>query len=139
MTVEEYRDQLIATSKDWRISDLNYFLMAEGEFVTSIGTWKINEAIQWDWVQTFGVESNKLVETWLPAMATEGKWTVLDIPEVCGVEFESFVRRSSCHRMDRGGRGREAAAGSSRRSEDDCRTDRSVLISGGSPWTVATS
>jgi hypothetical protein len=32
--------------------------MAEGEFVTSIGTWKINEAIQWDWVQTFGFENN---------------------------------------------------------------------------------
>jgi len=60
---EEYRDQLIETSKGWRISDLNYFLMAEGEFVTSIGTWKINEAIQWDWAQTFRVESNKLVET----------------------------------------------------------------------------
>ena len=35
---EECRDQLIATSKDWLISDSNYFLMAEGEFVPSIGT-----------------------------------------------------------------------------------------------------
>ena len=36
--------------------------------------------MQWDWVQTFRVEGGKLVETWLPAMATEGKWALDEIP-----------------------------------------------------------
>ena len=80
VTAEEYRDQLLETSKDWQVSDFHYFLMAEGDFVTSIGTWKVNGSMQWDWVQTFRVESGKLVETWLPAMATDGKWTIDDIP-----------------------------------------------------------
>ena len=54
--------------------------MAEGDFVTAIGSWKINSSMQWDWVQTFRVENGKLVETWLPAMATEGKWKSEEIP-----------------------------------------------------------
>jgi predicted SnoaL-like aldol condensation-catalyzing enzyme len=80
VTAEEYRDQLLATSKDWKVSDFSYFLMAEGDYVTSIGTWKINDAMQWDWVQTFRIENGKLVETWLPAFATEGRWTAAEIP-----------------------------------------------------------
>lgn len=80
VTAEEYRDQLLQTAKDWQISDFHYFLLAEGDYVTSIGTWKVNGAMQWDWVQTFRVEAGKLVETWLPAMATEGRWTRDDIP-----------------------------------------------------------
>jgi predicted SnoaL-like aldol condensation-catalyzing enzyme len=55
--------------------------MAEGDYVTSIGTWKINGQMQWDWVQTFRVEDGKLAETWLPAMAMEGKWALDEIPE----------------------------------------------------------
>ncbi len=81
VTAEEYRDQMLAVAKDWEISDFNYFLMAEGDYVTAIGSWKINGAMQWDWVQTFRVEAGKLVETWLPAMATEGKWKAEEIPK----------------------------------------------------------
>ncbi len=80
VTAEEYRDQLNQSSKDWKISDFRYFLMAEGDFVTAIGSWKVNGAMQWDWVQSFRIENGKIVETWLPAMATEGKWTADDIP-----------------------------------------------------------
>lgn len=80
VTAEEYRDQLLQTSKDWRISDFHYFLMAEGDYVTAIGTWKIDESMQWDWVQTFRIEDGRIVETWLPAMATEGRWTSQDVP-----------------------------------------------------------
>ena len=54
--------------------------MAEGDYVTAIGSWKVNGSMQWDWVQTFRIESGKIVETWLPAMATEGKWTADDFP-----------------------------------------------------------
>jgi len=80
VTAEEYRDQLLESAKDWQVSDFGYFLMAEGEYVTAIGTWKINGAMQWDWVQTFRIEKNRIVETWLPAMATDGKWTQADLP-----------------------------------------------------------
>ncbi len=80
VTAEEYRDQLVASASDWRISDFEYFLMAEGDYVTAIGTWKLNESMQWDWVQTFRIEDGRIVETWLPAMATEGRWTSEDIP-----------------------------------------------------------
>lgn len=80
VTAEEYRDELVPMKGQWEISDFHYFLMAEGDYVTAIGTWKINGAMQWDWVQTFRVEKGRLVETWLPAMATEGKWQTSEIP-----------------------------------------------------------
>ena len=54
--------------------------MAEGDFVTAVGTWTINAEMTWDWVQTFRIESGRIVETWLPAFATEGKWTREDVP-----------------------------------------------------------
>jgi predicted SnoaL-like aldol condensation-catalyzing enzyme len=81
VTAEEYRDELLPVAAQWKISDFKYFLMAEGDYVTSIGTWKINDAMQWDWVQTFRIEDGKLVETWLPAMATEGRWSPDEIPD----------------------------------------------------------
>jgi len=80
VTAEEYRDELLPMKGQWTISDFHYFLMAEGDYVTAIGTWKINGAMQWDWVQTFRLEDEKLVETWLPAMATEGNWQPDEIP-----------------------------------------------------------
>ena len=80
VTAAEYRDELLPMKGQWEISDFHYFLMAEGDYVTAIGTWKINASMQWDWVQTFRIEEGKLVETWLPAMATEGKWVPEEIP-----------------------------------------------------------
>ena len=55
--------------------------MAEGDFVTAVGTWTINGAMTWDWVQTFRIESGRIVETWLPAFATDGKWTASELPQ----------------------------------------------------------
>ena len=80
--LQKYTDEieLLPIKDAWTISDFKYFLMAEGDYVTAIGTWKINDQMQWDWVQTFRVENGKLVETWLPAMATEGKWALDEIP-----------------------------------------------------------
>jgi predicted SnoaL-like aldol condensation-catalyzing enzyme len=80
VTAEEYRDSLHATVKNWKISDFHYFLIAEGDYVTAIGTWLVNGAMRWDWVQTFRIANGKIVETWLPAMATEGKWSKADVP-----------------------------------------------------------
>ena len=66
--------------KDWKISHFHYFLMAEADYVTAVGTWRVNGAMQWDWVQTFRIANGKIVETWLPAMSTDGKWVKADIP-----------------------------------------------------------
>jgi predicted SnoaL-like aldol condensation-catalyzing enzyme len=80
VTAEEYRDQLNASSKDWEVSNFHYWLMAEADFVTAIGTWTINGTMTWDWVQTFRIENGRIAETWLPAFATEGKWTEEQLP-----------------------------------------------------------
>lgn len=80
VTAEAYRDELLPMQGQWTISDFRYFLMAEGDYVTSVGTWKINNQMQWDWVQTFRVEGGKLVETWLPAFDADGKWQLDEIP-----------------------------------------------------------
>jgi len=77
---EEYRDQLMQSATGWTVSDFHYFLMAEDDYVTSIGTWKVNGEMQWDWVQSFRVERGKLVETWLPAFSTDGRWSSEDVP-----------------------------------------------------------
>lgn len=81
VTAEAYRDELLAVATQWTISDFSYFLMAEGDYVTSIGTWKVNGTMQWDWVQAFRIENGKLVETWLPAFDSDGKWTRDEIPQ----------------------------------------------------------
>lgn len=80
VSAEAYRDQLTQAAASWKVSDFHYFLMAEGDYVTSIGTWKVNGEMQWDWVQTFRVEDGKLVETWLPAFSTDGLWSPEDVP-----------------------------------------------------------
>ena len=87
VTAEEYRDSLKAFASEWEISKFNYFLMAEKNFVTSIGSWVVNNvdgqggSAQWDWVQCFRVENNRLVETWLPAMGgNDVKWEAADVP-----------------------------------------------------------
>ena len=80
VTAEEYRDQLKATAAGWEISDFRYHLVAEGDFVVSIGTWKIDGALQMDWVQAFRIEAGKIVETWLPAIGSETAWPLETIP-----------------------------------------------------------
>ena len=82
VTAEEYRDQMKAAASDWTIDAFHYFLIAEGDYVTAIGTWTINGGQQWDWVQAFRVEDGKLVETWLPGMAVgdTAHWTPTTIP-----------------------------------------------------------
>jgi predicted SnoaL-like aldol condensation-catalyzing enzyme len=84
VTAEEYRDELLAVATQWTISHFSYHLIAEGDYVTSIGTWKVNGTMQWDWVQAFRVADGKLVETWLPAFAADGKWTRDEIPGAAG-------------------------------------------------------
>ena len=73
LTAEEYRSQTAAIAKDWVISDMRYSLMAEGDKVVAIGSWKVN-GTQMDWVQAFRVHQGKLVETWLSGIGVESKW-----------------------------------------------------------------
>lgn len=87
VTAEEYRDSLKAFATEWRFTDFHYFLMSEKNFITAIGSWKVHNADgndgveQWDWVQTFRVENNKLVETWLPGMGGKDvAWSKDEIP-----------------------------------------------------------
>jgi hypothetical protein len=72
VTAEEYRDSLLALA-DAEIEDLRYHLVAEGERVVAIGSWRFNGQ-QWDWVQAFRVEDDKLVETWLSGIGVTSNW-----------------------------------------------------------------
>ena len=57
-----------------------FFPAIEGDYVTAIGSWRGNGAMQGDWVQNLRIEQGKNGETWLPALATEGKGTADYIP-----------------------------------------------------------
>ena len=72
VTAEEYRDSLLALA-DAVIEDLRYHLVAEGDRVVAIGSWRFNGQ-QWDWVQAFRVEDDKLVETWLSGIGVSSNW-----------------------------------------------------------------
>ena len=72
VTAEEYRDSLLALA-DAVIDDLRYHLVAEGDRVVAIGSWRFNGQ-QWDWVQAFRVEDDKLVETWLSGIGVTSNW-----------------------------------------------------------------
>ena len=72
VTAEEYRDSLLALA-DAEIEDLRYHLVAEGDRVVAIGSWRFNGQ-QWDWVQAFRVEDDKLVETWLSGIGVTSNW-----------------------------------------------------------------
>lgn len=72
ITAEEYRDSLLGLA-DASIEDLRYHLVAEGDRVVAIGSWLFNGQ-QWDWVQAFRVEDDKLVETWLSGIGTTSNW-----------------------------------------------------------------
>jgi len=73
VTPEEYRAQTAAVCAQWEITDMRYSLVAEGDKVVAIGSWKVNGK-QMDWVQAFRVEAGRLVETWLSGIAMESNW-----------------------------------------------------------------
>lgn len=72
VTAEEYRDSLLGLA-DAVIEDLRHHLVAEGDRVVAIGSWRFNGQ-QWDWVQAFRVEDDKLVETWLSGIGVASNW-----------------------------------------------------------------
>ncbi len=73
VTAEEYREQTSPFMAQIEISDLRYSLIAEGDRVCAVGSWKVNGK-QWDWVQLFRAENGVLVETWLSGIGFESNW-----------------------------------------------------------------
>ena len=73
VTAREYRDQTHGLMQSVKISDMQYALLAEGDMVVAIGSWKFNGQ-EWGWVQAFRVAEGRLVETWLSGIATESGW-----------------------------------------------------------------
>ncbi len=80
VTAEEYRDECQANFGDARFSAMTYWLMAEGDHVTAIGTWVYNDEQRWSWVQTFRIEDGRIVETWLASIGFGDAWDPADIP-----------------------------------------------------------
>lgn len=73
VTAEEYQKVVRSVCESVVISDGRYRLVAEGDRVAAIGSWKV-DGTQWDWVQMFRVENSKLVETWLSGIGFESNW-----------------------------------------------------------------
>ena len=76
VTAEEYREQSAAVMPQMEIEDFQYRLVAEGDFVTAIGSWRVN-GNQQNWVQVFRAEKGKLVETWLSGISADSRWPTL--------------------------------------------------------------
>ena len=73
ISAQEYRGQLEAMMPKLDVQDLEYDLIAEGDRVVAIGSWRLNGTPQ-NWVQAFRVENGKLVETWLSGIAADCEW-----------------------------------------------------------------
>jgi hypothetical protein len=84
VTAEEYRDQTAGLLSKVTIRDLRYGMIAEGDKVCVIGSWRFSGPSEsgkdstptpWDWVQMFRAENGKLVETWLSGISMESNWS----------------------------------------------------------------
>ena len=68
MTSEQYRDLVGLGLSGESVKEFDYFLIAEADYVASMGRYVLNSGRQWDWVQLFRLENAAMVETWLPGM-----------------------------------------------------------------------
>jgi len=73
VTAEDYQAVVRSVCESMTITDGRYRLIADGDRVAAIGSWKL-DGKQWDWVQAFRAENGKLVETWLTGIGTESHW-----------------------------------------------------------------
>lgn len=89
MTSEQYRDLVGLGLAGESVREFEYFLVAEGDYVASLGRYVLNSGRQWDWVQLFRLENAAMVETWLPGMGgtdpfgypqPHNAWTGTEIP-----------------------------------------------------------
>ena len=68
MTSEQYRDLVGLGLAGETVKEFEYFLVAEADYVGSLGRYVLHSGRQWDWVQLFRLENAAMVETWLPGM-----------------------------------------------------------------------
>lgn len=68
MKAQDYSDMVALGTADHTVTDFSYNLIAEGDYVASMGRLVFHNDRQWDWVQIFRLENGKLTETWLPGM-----------------------------------------------------------------------
>lgn len=68
MTSQEYSDMIAFGLAEEHVTEFSYFLIAEGDYVASLGRYLLTKGRQWDWVQLFRLENAAMVETWLPGM-----------------------------------------------------------------------
>lgn len=89
MTSQEYSDMIALGLDGQAVTHFTYFLVAEGDYVASLGRYILKEGRQWDWVQLFRLEDAAMVETWLPGMGgtdllgypqPHNVWTGTEVP-----------------------------------------------------------
>lgn len=90
MTSQEYSDMIAFGLSEEHVTAFSYFLIAEGDYVASLGRYLLTRGRQWDWVQLFRLENAAMVETWLPGMGgtdifgfpqAHNVWTGGELPE----------------------------------------------------------
>lgn len=68
MKSQDYSDMVALGTADHTVTDFSYNIMADGDYVATMGRLVFHNERQWDWVQVFRLEDGKLAETWLPGM-----------------------------------------------------------------------
>ncbi len=89
MPSESYRDMLKPVLGHLEVEAFTYYLVCEGDYVGALGRYLLPGDKQWDWVQLFRVQDQRLVETWLAGMGgtdpmgyphPRNLWTGTEIP-----------------------------------------------------------
>ena len=103
MTSEQYRDLVGLGLHGESVKEFEYFLVAEADYVASIGRYVLNSGRQWDWVQMFRLENAAMVETWLPGMGgtdifgfpqPHNVWTGKEVPPALPMTDKKNVVRT---------------------------------------------
>ena len=64
----DYADKVVAQSAQFNISNFQCFMIEEGDLLIAVGSWLINDSKQWDFIQAFRFDGDKIAETWLPSI-----------------------------------------------------------------------
>lgn len=68
MPAQAYRDMLKPNLGQLEVSEFQYYLVTEGDYVGALGRYILEGDRQWDWVQVFRLADGRLAETWLTGM-----------------------------------------------------------------------
>ncbi|HSC76871.1 MAG TPA: hypothetical protein VLB90_11630 [Pseudomonadales bacterium] len=103
MTSEQYRDLVGLGLSGESVKEFEYYLVAEADYVASLGRYVLNSGRQWDWVQLFRLENAAMVETWLPGMGgtdpfgypqPHNVWTGREVPPALPLTDRKAVMRA---------------------------------------------